>query len=321
MAKQIGRATNVGIAKETTRGTAAASPSVSIPFSAITFDQAVDVVVDESAIGVMEDSLGQYVEKQMTNGNLEAKVDLNFMDVVLEHFFGTVALDEDEPQAGVDERVFTINQTTARTPLTFFAKDRNETIKFPLCFLQSMQITSEKGSFVNLTAPWVGNKKESATYSATYSAPVDFLFKHGEVKLAANQAGLGAASAINVRSFSITVNNNTEDDDAIGNDEAIDRIDKEFSFEISMTVTYNGPSQYEDIMTGDTPRALRFKATDTETTVGTSTNPSLQIDLYSIKFSSTPVSRGNNDVLTQEITAKAFYSSADSKSIEITTIH
>ena len=320
MAKQIGRLTHLGLAKETTRGTAQASPSVVLPHSAFTFDQVVESVSDESAIGVVEDSMNQAVEKQMTSGNIEAKVDMVAMDLLWEHMLGTVAVTEDSPQTDVDTRVFNVNQTTARFPLTVFGKDRNETVKFALGFLQSMQISAQKGSFINFTAPFMANKKEAATFTPSYSTPIDFLFKHGSLKLASTQAGLTAATGVNVRDFQITVNRNTEDDDAMGTDSAVDRLDKELSIELQFTVTYNGPAEYEDLMTGDTARALRFAMVNGQT-VGASTNPSQRIDLYLAKISSTPVTRGLNDVLTQQITAKAMYSLAAAKSIEVTTVH
>jgi len=319
MAKQIGRLTHLGLAKETTRGTAQDSPSVVFPHSAFTFDQVVETVLDDSAIGVVEDSMNQQIEKQITSGNIEAKVDMVAMDVIWDHILGGVVESEDTPQAGVSTRVYIVNQSTARTPLTLFGKDRSETVKFGLAFLQSIQLSAQKGSFIRFTAPYIANKKETATFTPSYATPIDFLFKHGSLKLASNHAGLAAATAVNVRDFQITVNRNTEDDDAMGTDSAVDRLDKELSIELQLTVTYNGPAEYKDLMTGDTARALRFNMTNSQV-VGASTNPSQKIDLYFAKISSTPVTRGLNDVLTQQITAKAMYSLNDGKSIEVTTV-
>ena len=60
MPKQIGRLQSFGFAKETTRGTAVSSASYWIPFDDLSFDEKAENAVADQAIGVIEDSIGEY---------------------------------------------------------------------------------------------------------------------------------------------------------------------------------------------------------------------------------------------------------------------
>ena len=324
MAKKVGRLKHLGVALETIKGTAESNATATLPHSTFTFDREVESVADDSAMGVYEQNLDHQVEKEMTSGDIEAKIDLNFMDVILEHFFGTVTTSADDPETNVTTRTFTVDQTAAgRTSLTLFGNDiGNEKVAIPMAYLQGLSIQVQKGSFVKFSASYVGNKMETSTWTESYDTPfLDFLFKHVNVKFAANKAGLDAASNLNVREFTLNINWETADDDSIGTDEAVDRIPLSLTYELSMTTTYDGKSDYTDLMTGDTRQAVRVLAENTGKTVGSATNPSMQIELDNVKVTAAPVTRGNNEVQTQSITVMGSYDASADSSAEIITIH
>lgn len=59
MAKGIGRQQSVGIAKETTRGTAVASAAYWLPFSDAALEEKFENFTQDEAYGVIEDSVGR----------------------------------------------------------------------------------------------------------------------------------------------------------------------------------------------------------------------------------------------------------------------
>jgi hypothetical protein len=61
MAKGIGRIFSIGIAKETTRGTAIASASYWLPFADAAIEEKFDNVTQDEAYGIIEDSVGSSV--------------------------------------------------------------------------------------------------------------------------------------------------------------------------------------------------------------------------------------------------------------------
>src|SRR5579862_9932664 len=71
MAKGIGRLQGFGFAKETTRGTAKSSASYWVPFDSLDFDEKADNVSADQAVGVIEDSIGEYRVKNYADGSLK----------------------------------------------------------------------------------------------------------------------------------------------------------------------------------------------------------------------------------------------------------
>ena len=64
MSKGIGRLNQVGIAKETSRGTAVGTPTYMIAFAELDLDEKDQRVIDEQSYGVVENSVGESIVKQ-----------------------------------------------------------------------------------------------------------------------------------------------------------------------------------------------------------------------------------------------------------------
>ena len=73
MAYHIGRKYNVGIGKEVTRGTAVAA-DYWLPKMVFTHDDKIDVVVDESSIGIIEDAQSQDVVGKHSEGTITGRI-------------------------------------------------------------------------------------------------------------------------------------------------------------------------------------------------------------------------------------------------------
>src|ERR1700722_5115182 len=89
--KGIGRLLGVGIAKETTRGTAASSASFWIPFSEGSSEEKDERVVNDQTIGVIEDSVGQSITKQWSEVMIKAPIGDGHFPLLLYSFLGAMA--------------------------------------------------------------------------------------------------------------------------------------------------------------------------------------------------------------------------------------
>src|SRR5580704_10244862 len=89
MTKIIGRQSQIGIAKETSRGTVVA-PTYWVPFNDLTLDQKVEQVFDTQAYGIIEDSIGAYLTKLWTEGTIGANLYDHSFGLILYSLFGTL---------------------------------------------------------------------------------------------------------------------------------------------------------------------------------------------------------------------------------------
>lgn len=138
-------------------------------------------------------------------------------------------------------------------------------------------------------------------------------------------ASTGAASAytfgaatFSARMVDINITPNTEDDTTIGNVNAVDRYNKQFVVEGSFEIVYKDRSYIDTIMLGDQNKALRLLMKNTAVTIGTTSNPTLTVDMALVNLTEVARTDKNNDVMLQTIKFKAFYSVSDSLMSKIT---
>jgi len=132
------------------------------------------------------------------------------------------------------------------------------------------------------------------------------------MKLAANLAGLGAAAAINIKSFEISFDKKTEAMFVLGNIAPDDIINQEFSIEGNISAYFEDTASFKAIFEGGTAKALRLDALNAGVTIGASSNPELKIDLAKVNLEDYSRSGGLGSIVEQSIKFKANYSLTDS---------
>ena len=180
--------------------------------------------------------------------------------------------------------------------------------------LDSLEISAEVGGFVTFTATYKSKKETSATHTVAYTTDYTLLARHCGVKYADNLAGLVGASNICVQSFSLSINKNLEEDLCLSSIEPIDFNNTMFVVEGSMTLKFEDEVQ-KTLYTDATKKAMRISMIDTATTIGATDNPTLELDMAKVQTTEWTKSQGNDEIVTQDITFKAFYSTADAKII------
>lgn len=177
-----------------------------------------------------------------------------------------------------------------------------------------MTISAEEGSQATFTVSMKAKPGATATLTNTYSLDYKLLARHSIFKTATNLAGLGAASDICLKSFEITFTRNLEDDFCLGSDTPVDFIAKQFTIEGSFSLLFED-NTFKDYFLGGTKRAVRFELTDTNTTIGLSSKPTLRIDLPSAALTEWDKTQGNDEVVSQTLTFKGLYSLTDTSMV------
>lgn len=318
MSLHIGRKYNIGIGKESARGTAVAA-TYWLPKMDYQIDDKINYAVNNSAVGVIEDANGQDVTSKYAEGSISGRASDTTLGLILLATLGT-----DTPalvETTAHDHVFSVLETAQHPSLTIAVAGPNESTGYrhALAMIDSLQLDYEINKYCTYKAGFRANAAASGANTASFATTENvFLPQHATFKIATNLAGLGAASAVSVRKVSLSIKKNVEEDYTIGNLSPVDRINKQFSVEGTVEIVYNDRTYIDSILMTDTVKAMRIAAVNTGVTIGASSNPSLTVDLAAVKLSEVARKTSNNDVVTQTLKFKAFYSLADAKMITVT---
>lgn len=318
MSKIIGRKFNVGIGKESSRGTGVTS-DYWLPKLDFSHDDKVEVVMNESSINTIHDAEGQNIVGKVSEGNIKGRIaDTSFGLWLL----ATLGAETSTTlvATGVYDHVFGVLESAQHPSLTVNVAEANAStgLKYALSMVDSLEITFELQKYGEYSASFKGNKNASATNTASFTTENIFLPQHGIVKFATNLAGLSGASAIQVKKAVLKFTKNIEDDQVIGQIDAVDRLNKQFSVEGSIELMYEDRSYIDTIMLGDLQKALRIQFINTDVTIGSASNPQITFDLAKVKLKEVARKISNNDFIKQTLNFKAFYSIADTSMITAT---
>lgn len=319
MAKFIGRTADIGITKEAVRGTAETTPTFWLPKLSLTLDDGIEQAIDESSVGVIEDSTDAIVVGKYAEGEIEGNIlDASF-GLILLNALGSVST-AGPAETTVYTHTFTVNQSAQHQALTLFLDDGVQDYAFPLAMLESLNIDVSLGQFAKFTASFRSKVGETDTLSPSYSAENHFLPQHGSLKIASAVSGLSGASALDIRSVQLNINKNLEDDRKIGSLNQDDILNKQFSVEGQVEVVFDAET-FKTQMLADTAQAVRIDLTNSDVTIGSTLNPKLTIDLSKVKFSKFEKNYSNNDIVVATATFKAHYKTSESDMIEIALVN
>jgi hypothetical protein len=170
--------------------------------------------------------------------------------------------------------------------------------------LESLEITAELDQVVMFTASFISKVARSTGLTVpAVVAESKFTKKHLSVKIADDIASLAAASAISIKSLTLTINKNTALDDVLGTAEPEDILNHQLSVEGEITLNYEAET-YKDYMKAGTSKALQIAFTNTDATIGASTNPSLTIQLPKVDFFDWEPTYDNDEIVTQTFSFK-----------------
>ena len=319
----IGRQVQFGIAKEATRGSAESSADFFIPWSELSIDDKDDKVLDDMAIGVVEESAGETIVKQWAEGSISGPITDKAFALILNAICGTLSSGANADGSGlVYDHTITVAQSIQPQSLTYFLNDPSATSNaqdyvYALGMISSLEIRYEQGKFITFSATLRSKKGVQTAVTPATNVENRFIDKHVVFKLATNLAGLGAASPITIRSFTLTFDRMIEDDMVLGSVAPNDFLSKGFSVSGSLEARWESEATFKTAALAGTAKALRIDLQNTDVTIGTGENPGLTIDLAKVVFSAPGRTYSLGDVVAQTLEFKAHYSVSDSKLLTI----
>lgn len=309
MSRYIWRKINVGFGKETTRWTAV-TPAIRVPKASLDFEDKSEKVIDESSIGVIEDSFDGHVSKQYAEWSFECNVYANAIWLILLNVFWSVSTSW---SSGEYTHAFSVAETNQHQSLTIGLADDTQDRQFPLAMVNSFELNASTGDFVKVTADFRSKKWADASLTPSYSNDFALLGKNVQVYLADSVSWLDSANAIKATNCTLTINKNLEDVDVLWSVEPDDFCNAQFTVEWSIELLWDN-EDYKDMFMDWDKKAIRIEIIDSNSTLST-WHPTLSFDLASVIITEFAKTQDNDALVRQGLTLKALYSMSDSKMI------
>lgn len=320
--KGIGKQIQVGIAKETTRGTAMSTAGYWIPIADWNIDERFENAVDVETYGVIEDSVGQTRVKDWSEGQFKMPLTGTSAGVLFQSLFGSDTFVVHAGETKVYDHTLVVGQSVQHSSVTFFIHDPIPTANSVTAdythangVVHKIVVDYSLGKFVDITADVKALKGSSAAVAFVPSQTQEtrFVPQYMTFKLASVQSGLTGATAIKIKSAKITIDAGDEDDLVLGTTAPRDFLNKEFKIEGEIEAIWQNETDFKVAALANTSQAMRIDLQNSDNTIGVvPTNPQFRFDLYKVYFTEFNRPIKIKDIVYQTIKFKAAYSIPDS---------
>lgn len=312
MSKYIGRLINLGIGRESSRG-AGASPVYNLPRTSFSFDDKVVKARSMGALGKLADSEEAFVTTKYGQGEIEGEIRDKSFGLLLYALLGT--LNTSGPTDSSYTHAFTVSQSNQHQSLSFVVDDPNTDELYKLVMLDSLEIVAELDEVARYTAGFMSKQAVSTGLSVPAVVSENkFTKKHLSFKLASTIAGLAGASAISLKSLTLTINKNATLDDVLGTAEPEDILNRQLSVEGQIELNYEDET-YKNYMKDGDSKAMEIAFTNTDALIGSGTRPSLTFQFPKVDFFDWEPNYDLDEIARQTISFKASRDIANAQDI------
>jgi len=315
MVKYIWRKITVGFWKEASRWTAVAI-SQRIPKASFDYNPRAEKVIDESAIGVIEDSFDWQVSKKRSEWTLETNMYSESLWYLLLSLLWSVDTTWSDPYT----HVFSVAETNQHQSLTLWVADDVQDKSFALAMIQSLDLNASLWDYVKISSAFKAKSDEDSSLTPSFSPETSFIWKHVKAKFASDLDWLDGASYTKVKSINLSIQKNLEDDDVLGDVEPDDFCNTFFSITGSIELLRENET-FVDKYTDWTQEAMRIEIIDEDVDLGGWVNPWLTIDLAKVILTDFGKVQDNNGLVKQTLSFKWLYSMSDAEMISATLIN
>lgn len=312
MSKFIGRQQEVGIARETSRGSLV-TPTFWIPKTNFSVEDKVEKSSFNGNYGVLAGGDDAIVTRRWSEGDLEMEVTDDNIGLLLYALFGSLS---SASFNSAYKHTITEQNSTQPTTLSLMMNDpigstNSKTVAYARGMVNSLELTAEVGELLMASFGFVAMPHTDYTLQTpSYTAENKFSHRDVSVYIASNEASLSGASKINVRSLSLTIEKNVEREHSLGTVQPVDILARSLKISGSLSLTYEDRT-YRDFMNNGTKKALRILVNRSDVTIG-STTPQIQIDLPIVHFDGWEATHPLEEVATQDFTFTALYDVSNS---------
>lgn len=288
MAKIIGQDVEVAVKQESTRMTiedpASGDWIARGEFSVKDIKQVVEIMVNEGRITTRREIKPVHYEAEVT---ITLPLERKHLGKFLKGYYGTINTTADTPESGVHSHALSILHTGYVPSFTISVVSGSKQYQYAGGIITSMKLDISTDNAPMLTVTFLTKKAVSdsgltpAYATTSYFSPVDVA-----VYLPASYSNIASANAIDIRALSIEWTREPKRMKYLGNDSYSNVIVADFDVKVSIEKDFDTETYYtadtgyaKDDHLNNTTRALRLELTDTDVTLGASSNPVVTVDI------------------------------------------
>lgn len=201
---------------------------------------------------------------------------------------------------GVRAHIFERLNSNNHPAFTMYKVDDVDTMRASYCMVDQLDIEVAVPDFAKFALKMKGKQMSSTSASSSYAASNPWLAKHGNLYLADTVAGLDAASPQSTSRLKLTINKNLTDYQAFGDDDVASFHNQQFGIVGDFDALFDSAT-VRDYMINSTKKAMRLVLINTDETIGSSTNPELDLELARVSFQDWKDTEDNNALVMQTI--------------------
>lgn len=308
MTKFVGRRGSLGIAKEASKGTPV-NPTYWIPEAKMSFFDRATQASEDQGMGQIADQDSIYVTMVMGEGDVDAEFYDQGLGFILMSLLGAAP---NTTGGNPYTHAFTLSNTNIPQTLSLYWTDPDRDYMFPQCVVESLKVSIAPAGKVEYTVHFKSKTARNWTHQTPSYTTLGgkFLHQHLVFKLAANIAGIAAATNISLKNLEFTIDRKTIFDEVMGTVEPEDILSLPISVEGTLTLNLEDDT-YRNYMLNGTYKSMEIKLL-------ASTSSSLDLQFPRVNFSEWEPDWTLNEAAKQKINFKANYDSANAQAI-ITT--
>lgn len=315
MTEIIGREIEVGLSTEASRGVAESAVDKWNRAVVATIVERAEHADDDTTRGKLEDMEGRRVTQKFIEGNLEGIAHVDAIGYLYASLYGKVS--SAVVSGSVYDHEFTLKQNIEHQSLTVFAKDGGvQQLKFNGCMVNTLEINAAIDNYVRFTAGFIGREAVDDTETPSYDTEYDFIGRDITIKIADTEAGLAGASAIKVKEVTITHDQGGIRDHVFGSRTPDDIYNAKHSIEGEINLNFDDET-YKDLYLGDDAKYMSITI-EGESDLGGGNNPAITYVLNKVQFNDWNREGGNDELVTQPITFKAYFNETDGEASKVT---
>jgi len=303
MSKFIGRKTEVGIGKESPRGTRV-EPAYWIGKNSLTFDDKVTLTKSGESIGSIASQTTGFITEAFADGTLEAEVRDKTFGLILLATLGAESSANIETTAY--RHTYTLLNTNQHPSLTIGYKDDIGSIAYGKAMVSGLTLNVTMEDIVNFSVNFTARQGDTiGAYTPSYGAENKFTKKHFSFYVDDTLTGLDTATQVDLKEFTLNIEKPIIMDRKLGTIEPEDILNSSFSITGTIVLNYENRTFKNYALNGDV-KAVRIDLTNTDRTIGAATNPRFRMDLGKVIFEEWDADKSLDDIVSQTLNFTAY---------------
>lgn len=299
----IGRTEAIGVGLEGTPGTKVAAAAWMRWKDQDLFPK-VEVIEDDSAIGVVDAVSGSEIVGKTAEGTLGGPVSSKFIAYLLAGFYGSPTT---SGTVGDYTHTFKMAESSIPKTLTFSSYKKVRSRQYTYGTIDALNITCEAGGWVEVSCPVKARVGTVETVTPSIVTEKLFTSKHLTAKMAANSGALGSASALKASRLELKQERPSETFHALGTSDTPEFDRAEFRVTGSVVLRYTD-SQYEDNWLANTPTVMSIALANG--------SESLEFTLSQVRIREIEHTNSRSGTVTQTLSFAGEFNASDARTIQ-----